>query len=207
MSEPPRSRSARSPLKSKINQWSRRLHRWGSIAAALPLLVVICSGLLLLLKKNIAWIQPPTAPPAASTAPGPPAITFDQILAATSSVPVVEVSGWDDVKRLDMRLKDGVVKVHCDSGWEVQVCAVTGDVLHHAVRRSDLIESIHDGSFFHPVAKLAVFLPSGLTVLGLWVTGMWLWLMPYLRRSRPVPAGQIANPSVVRHPSQPARKL
>lgn len=165
-------------VKSTINKWSRKLHRWGAIATALPLLVVVCSGMLLLLKKEVEWIQPGTADAPA----GSPILSFEQILAAASSVPAGEVAGWGDIARLDMRLRDGVVKVQCESGWEVQVCATTGDVLKHAVRRSDLIESIHDGSFFHPLAKLGVFLPSALVALSLWVTGMWLWVMPYLRR-------------------------
>ncbi len=168
-------------LRKSVNKWSRKLHRWGAIGTALPLLIVLCSGVLLLLKKEVEWIQPSTAAATAGDG-GAPEITFEQILAAVSSVPAVEVAGWGDIARLDMRLDDGVVKVQCGNGWEVQVCATTGQVLKHAVRRSDLIESIHDGSFFHPAAKLGVFLPSALVVLSLWVTGAWLWLMPYLRR-------------------------
>lgn len=167
-------------LKTVINVWSRKLHRWGSIASAIPLFIVLCTGIALLLKKNIAWIQPPTASPAVAVAP--PTISFDQALQAARSVAEAEVSEWSDIQRLDMRVKDGVMKVQAKSGWEVQVCTTTGDVLHHAPRRSDMIEALHDGSFFHPLAKYAVFLPSALIVLSLWLTGMWLWLMPYLRR-------------------------
>lgn len=165
-------------LKRPVNKWSRKFHRWGAIATALPLLIVVLSGLMLILKKNIEWIQPATAPATS----GPPAISFEQLLVAASSIPAAEVSGWEDIARLDMRLRDGVIKVQCDSGWEVQVCATTGRVLKHAVRRSDLIESIHDGSWFHPKVKLGVFLPSALVVAILWLTGGWLWLTPHLRR-------------------------
>lgn len=165
-------------LRTTVNKWSRKLHRWGAIATALPLLVVLCSGVLLLLKKQVEWIQPHTA-----AAPvGPPVVSFEKILAAARSVPGVEVADWGDISRLDLRLREGVVKVQCESGWEVQVCATTGQVLKHAVRRSDLIESIHDGSFFHPAAKLGVFLPNALIGLTLWLTGLWLWLMPHVRR-------------------------
>lgn len=169
-------------LKTTLNVWSRKLHRWGSIATALPFLIVICTGMLLLLKKEIAWIQPPTATPAVE--PAGPAITFEQALNAARGVPEAGVDGWDDVHRLDLRIRDGVLKVQTRSGWEVQVCAATGDVLHHAARRSDLIESIHDGTFFHARAKYLIVLPTAVIVLSLWTTGLWLWLMPYLRRSR-----------------------
>jgi len=49
---------------------------------------------------------------------------------------------------------------------------------------SDLIESIHDGSFFHDSLKLWVFLPSGIILAILWVTGVYLFLLPYLLRHR-----------------------
>jgi hypothetical protein len=51
-----------------------------------------------------------------------------------------------------------------------------------------MIESIHDGSWLHEGIKLWVFLPAGLTLLLLWMTGMYLFVLPYLvkwRRRRP----------------------
>jgi len=36
----------------------RKLHYWGSLVIALPIAVIICTGVLLQLKKDIAWIQP-----------------------------------------------------------------------------------------------------------------------------------------------------
>lgn len=161
-----------------LNVWSRRLHRWASVATAIPLLVVVCTGLLLQLKKEIAWVQPPTL----RGAGGDPSIRFDQVLSAAASVPGVEVDSWQDIGRLDLRIKDGVVKVHAKSGWEIQVCSTTGSVLGYAMRRSDLIEALHDGSWFGSFAKLGIFLPSAVLVLVLWATGIWLWLMPYMAR-------------------------
>jgi len=165
-------------LKTTLNRWSRKLHRWGSIATAAPLAVILCTGVMLQLKKQIGWIQPPTA----EAEPGPLRISVDELVAAVCSVEEVGAAGWGDIERVDFRPRDGVVKVQCEGDWEVQVCASTGTVLRHAVRRSDLIESLHDGSWFHEWAKLLVFLPSGVVLLALWATGMWLWVMPYLRR-------------------------
>jgi uncharacterized iron-regulated membrane protein len=42
-----------------------------------------------------------------------------------------------------------------------------------------LIESIHDGSFFHDRAKLRLFLPAALVLVGLWMTGIYLFFLPY----------------------------
>ncbi|MEM7396798.1 MAG: PepSY domain-containing protein, partial [Verrucomicrobiota bacterium] len=62
--------------------------------------------------------------------------------------------------------------------WEIQVDHQTGEVLGYAYRRSDLIESIHDGSFFHDKVKLGIFLPSAVILLLLWITGIYLFIYP-----------------------------
>lgn len=72
-----------------------------------------------------------------------------------------------------------MAKVQCRNRWEVQVDLKTGDVLNVNYRRSDFIESLHDGSFFSEPAKLWVFLPNGFILLGLWCTGVYLWWLPF----------------------------
>ena len=42
-----------------FNVLNRKVHYWSSAVAAIPLLVIICSGLLLQAKKQSAWVQPP----------------------------------------------------------------------------------------------------------------------------------------------------
>lgn len=153
----------------------RKAHRWGAVIIAVPFLLVIVTGILLQLKKEISWVQPPTMRGQGKS----PAINFDAILAAVKSVPEAEVGGWDDVDRLDVQPKRGLAKVQLKNHWEVQVDLGTGAVLHSAYRRSDLIETLHDGSWFHDAAKLYVFLPAAVIVLGLWFTGMYLFVLPY----------------------------
>ncbi len=159
-------------------KWNRKLHRWGAILIALPLVIVIVTGVMLQLKKNSDWIQPPSQRGSTKE----PTIGFDEILAATRSVPEAEVETWNDIDRLDVRPWKGMVKVRCKSRIEVQVDTNTGEVLQVSVRRSDLIESIHDGSFFHPGAKLWIFLPSALVLTGLWGTGLYLFVRPYIAK-------------------------
>ena len=91
---------------------------------------------------------------------------------------------WDDIDRLDVRPGKGMLKVRCNSGIEVQIDTETGDVLQVARRRSDLIESIHDGSWFHDAAKLWLFLPAAAVLFALWISGVYLWLLPHLVRRR-----------------------
>ncbi len=169
--------------------WNRKLHRWGSIAVALPFIVVICTGLLLQLKKQLAWVQPPEQ----KTTFNVPTVTMEQILASARAVPEAKVTGWGDIDRLDVRPGKGLVKVVTVDHWELQLDLATGALLQSTYRRSDVIESLHDGSWFHDLVKLGVFFPSAVIVLGLWITGMYLFLLPFRarankRRVAPLPA-------------------
>jgi uncharacterized iron-regulated membrane protein len=160
---------------------NRRIHYWGAILCALPVLIVIVSGILLLLKKQSAWIQPPTSQGTA----GAPMVDFGVIYQSVAAVPEANVRSWDDIERLDVRPDKGVIKVVAKNRWEIQVDHRSGAVLQTAYRRSDLIEEIHDGSFFHDNVKLWVFLPSALVLLVLWITGIYLFVKPLLvRRAR-----------------------
>jgi hypothetical protein len=109
------------------------------------------------------------------------------------------VAGWSDVQRLDIRPARGLAKVWTRNGFEVQVDLGTGRVLHSAYRRSDLIESIHDGSLFAgDWTKLGVFLPSGIILLLLWATGIWMFVLPFAKRRQAARAarGRASAPRV-----------
>ncbi len=169
---------SRIPAVARLNKWSRRLHRWGAILGALPIGVILATGLLLQLKKHWGWVQPPTL----RGQGGPPSLGLDRILEIASGVPEAAIASWDDIDRLDVQPGRGIVKVHPRSRVEVQIDTATGRVLQVRRRRSDLIESLHDGSYFR--AKLPVFLPAGIVLLGLWCSGLYLWLLPHWARRR-----------------------
>lgn len=162
---------------AKLN---RVLHRWGSIAVALPVLIVIVTGLILLLKKDVSWIQPPTIRGESKEL----TLGFDRILEISQTVPEAGIKTWNDIDRLDVRPSKGMLKVRARNRWEIQIDAKSGDVLQVAYRRSDLIESLHDGSFFHDKLKLWLFLPSALVLLALWITGIYLFFQPHLLRRK-----------------------
>lgn len=159
---------------------NRRLHRWGAALVALPFLVVVCTGILLQVKKQFVWVQPAEQ----RTPSVVPTIAFQAVLDAAARHPEVGIRSWDDVDRLDVRPGKGILKVISKSRWELQLDLASGNVLQVAYRRSDLIESLHDGSWFHPSVKLWIFLPVGVVVLGLWITGVYLWWLPIGARRR-----------------------
>ncbi len=158
--------------KIKWNKWNRVIHYWGALACALPLIVVIISGILLQLKKESNWIQPSTQRGSGTV----PIVEFAQVLEKVKSVPEADIKSWEDIKLLDVRPSKGVIKVRAKNRWEIQLDATSCEVLQVAFRRSDIIEALHDGSFFHDSVKLAIFLPSAIILLILWVTGMYLFV-------------------------------
>ena len=164
----------------KLSKLNRALHRWGSILALLPMMTIIVSGVILQLKKEVAYIQPPTQAGTGSQL----SIGFDRILEVAKTDRQAEIASWDDIDRLDVRPDEGMVKVRGKNRWEIQIDTQTGEVLQVAVRRSDLIESIHDGSYFHDRFKLWVFLPAGLILAVLVITGFHLFILPHLARRR-----------------------
>lgn len=164
----------------KASQLNRIVHRWGSVLIALPTLCVLLTGVLLQLKKQSSWIQPATKRGTEIA----PMLSFAKILEIGQSVPEAEIESWDDIDRLDVRPGKGIVKIRAKSCWEVQVDTATGEILQVAYRRSDLIESFHDGSFFGDVAKLGVFLPSAVILLALWGTGIYLFFLPLLAKRK-----------------------
>lgn len=164
-----------------FNVFNRKIHYWTSFIVAVPMAVMIGSGLLLQAKKQWTWVQPAEIRGTGTT----PVIGLEAILAATRTVPDMQVQTWDDVSRLDVRVDRGLAKVSLVNGYEVQVDLGTGRVLQTAYRRSDLIESIHDGSYFGgDWTKLGLFLPTGISLALLWIGGLWMWWVPFAAKRR-----------------------
>lgn len=171
-----------------FNILNRKIHYWASAVIAVPALVLIGSGLLLQSKKHWTWVQPAEQRGTGSS----PVIDLEGVLTSLKSVEGMDVRTWADVNRLDVRPSRGVVKAWLQNGFEVQVDLGTGRVLQTEYRRSDLLESIHDGSYFGgDVTKLGVFLPTGLVIFLLWATGLWMWWVPFAARRRARARGSV----------------
>lgn len=164
-----------------IHYANRRLHYWLSAAIALPVLVVLSTGIVLQLKKQVPWVQPREFKGGGKV----PAIGLDAVARAATAVPEGTEIPWKRIDRLDIRPGKGLAKVMLEDKIEVQVDLADGRVLSRAIRRSDWIESLHDGSFFGgDVSKLGVFLPSAIGLLVLWVSGIWMFVLPMVVRRR-----------------------
>ncbi len=158
-------------------------HKWTGIISAVLFIVIACTGFMLLIKKRSDWIQPPTqtGQPGAVTEFIPLAEAIDAALAQKHD----DFKSINDIDRIDVRPDDRVYKVLSGHNYaEIQVCAITGQVLSTAWRPSDLFEDIHDGSFVGEWMHdwIMPLVPPAL--LFLVFSGIWLWIEPIVRRRR-----------------------
>ena len=160
----------------------RQVHYWLSLAVLVPAGIIFLAGTVLMLKKDIDWIQPPTMRGAVEAQI--PAVSYDAMVQAAAAFPQAGIARWSDIDRIDTRVDRGIAKLRGKSGWEVQVDTQTGEVLHVAERRSDWIETIHDGSFFADWVKYYLFLPTGVLLVIMWATGVYLFLLPRLAKRK-----------------------
>ena len=140
---------------------------------------MVSSGIWLQLKKQSNWIQP-NVETVSSSKP----IMLQSYLDAVSTIEEANISSWDDIERIDIRPGKGIAKIKSKNNWEIQIDIETSEVYAVSYRRSDIIESIHDGSFFSEVVKYGWFLPSGILLLMLSLTGIYMFFIPILKRRR-----------------------
>ncbi|WP_298333626.1 PepSY-associated TM helix domain-containing protein [uncultured Erythrobacter sp.] len=173
----------------------RQVHYWLSVAVFIPAAIMFVAGGFLMLKKEIEWIQPGTE---RGVVEGTiPTISYDQMVEAARAHPEAGIEEWTDIDRIDLRVDRGIAKLRANSGWEVQVDTSTAEVLKVAYRRSDTIEAIHDGSWFADWIKLYVFLPVGVILIIMWGTGGYLFVLPYLAKSKKKRAKREASQKTV----------
>jgi len=159
----------------------RTVHKWSGIVLAVIFLNLAVTGFLLLQKKNYDWLQPPTRQGAA----GAPAdlITMPELFAIVLDQQHPAFTEVADIERVDFRPATRVHKVRSRHGHaEIQVDAVTGTVLSVDVRRSDLIEDLHDGSFWGRWLHHWLMPVVPVALLFLTASGLYFWLRPHLRQ-------------------------
>jgi uncharacterized iron-regulated membrane protein len=166
----------------KTSKLLRLIHNWGSIIIAIPVVIMIGAGILLMLKKEFEWIQPSSEKGAEQTAV--PTASIGDMWAAAKAVEKAGFTTWAELKRADLKPDKGILKLVSPTDWEVQVDTTTAKVLNVAERRSDIIEKIHDGSWFAEPLKLWFFLPVGIVLFVLWLTGLYMFFLPYYQKAK-----------------------
>lgn len=162
----------------------RSLHRWIGLANSLFLVLIASTGLLLAMKKRFDWIQPATqkGEAMASVAEVAP---IGQIADAVFELKIPELASHDDFNRFELHVDKNVFKVTSKEGFrEVQVDAKTAKVLSVSVRNDQLLETIHDMSFFSPALHAWLLPVVAVCLFLLGISGAYMFAVPIFRRRK-----------------------
>ena len=161
----------------------RVTHKWFGVIFAAAFLSIAVTGLLLLEKKNFSWIQPETKQGVRGVTDD--FITNQKLFEMVFSQNHEDFQAIEDIDRVDFRPSKRVFKVRSKKNFsEMQVDATTGDILSVAKRRSDLIEALHDGSFFGDFSHNVMMPMVAAVTVYLTLTGLYMWLAPIIKRRK-----------------------
>ncbi|WP_147676553.1 PepSY domain-containing protein [Algibacter pacificus] len=172
---------------AKLIRVFRKIHKTAGAYLFILFFIISISGLLLGWKKNSYSVILPKTKTGVSTnlKDWLPLSTLENIAFITLKNTLNNDSEIY-LKRIDARPEKGVVKFIFDNDYmEIQLDASTGKILSTGIRRSDLLEDIHDGSildnFFQTegeIIKLIYSTTTGGALLIFTITGFWLWYGP-----------------------------
>lgn len=171
----------------------RKLHRNTGILLFAFFFIIGLTGLLLGWKKNSFGLFLPATSTGTSTQLSEWK-SLEELNAIADSTLLAMVGNNISTRldRIDARKDKGIVKfVYIQDYWEVQLDGATGKPMQINQRRSDLIEDLHDGSFFdlhfqtrgEPI-KLIYTLIMSTALIIFTITGFWLWYGPKQIRRR-----------------------
>lgn len=169
----------------------RKIHRATGIALFALFLIVAFSGLLLGWKKNSNGYILPNSQKGVSTelADWMPLDTLKTIALLTLKDSVDQELN-PNLDRIDARPDKGILKFSfTEHYWEIQLDGATGAVLSIALRRSDFLEALHDGSILDRslkldggYIKLIYTSVMAMALITFSLTGFWLWYGPKVMR-------------------------
>ena len=159
-------------------------HLWFGVIFTAALIVISITGILLNHKRGLGLMPDVPHEPSAPFAVSLPLDTLAAIALRAVAKPTENAPTLRDVDRMDVRPRDGFVKVRMrDAGsTEVTVDIATGRVLHIGPRGDVFLEKLHSGEAFGGRGVLLGDAAAVVIVITI-ITGYWLWVTPKRRRS------------------------
>jgi uncharacterized iron-regulated membrane protein len=163
---------------------TRSLHRWIGFLASLFLAVISVTGFFLAMKDRFAFMRPPVQD-AAKLERVEEILPVSQVLSIAFGAGHAELSEVGEVDRVDYRPGDNVFKVVSKDGYrEVQVDGTQGSIVSDAFRNDQMMEDIHDMSFFADLAHGYLLPTVAIGLLLLSLSGIVIFITPIVRRWR-----------------------
>ncbi len=150
----------------------RKSHVWISFFIAIPIVITLATGVLLMQRGNFTFIQPKSVKGSAPYSA--PAVSVEAVLPILQGVPEAEVKDWKDVSKLTFSPSKGMYQARLKNRYQVQIDAQNASVLDVAYRRTGFLIELHQGSYFSKTVMAWVFFPASVGLFLLWLTGMYM---------------------------------
>ena len=150
----------------------RKYHRIVSLIIVLPFALVLITGLLLQLRQQFEGIQPSAVKMEAIK--NTRLLTNEEIIQAS-------LVNEADIDQIIFRPAKFHLALRLKNGHEIQMHPQTGAILKSAPRYTNILIELHQGSFFSQWGQYLIFLPAGLGVLFLTISGLVIYPWRTLR--------------------------
>lgn len=174
--------------KHKLTRGAFYAHLWLGVVFTVMLTAISVTGILLNHKRGLGLMPDVAHAPAA---PFTDALPLSRLAAiALAAVPPGDSLDVGFVDRMDVRPGDGFVKVRLRdaSSTEVTIDVTSGRILHIGPRGDAFLEKLHSGEIFGGRGVLLSD-AGAIALLITLITGVWLWLVPKVRRGASDSAG------------------
>jgi len=164
----------------RVRSW----HKWVGLISAVFLMILAGTGFLLAIKGRVDWIRPATQK--GTKMPSlVGSISLEVAAKSAVSVGIPELASVRDIDRFEYHTDKNIFKILSVKGYhEVQVDGATGKVLSVGKRNDQLIEDIHDFSFFSSFLHQWWLPVVALGLLALACSGLLIYTIPVLRRRK-----------------------
>ena len=144
-------------MKIKLRRW----HGYIGLLAALPLIVMTLTGLMLQLRNQFEWIQPKTEK-----------FLLTDGEALLSMEEVVKKFEGEKVEQVIYRPGKANYSVRLEGGMEVQLHPQTGEIKKSLPRRSGFLIDLHQGSWLGPLGQYLLHFAAGVGLFFLIISGI-----------------------------------
>lgn len=160
----------------------RVLHRICGLIGALFLILISVTGFALALKSIVPAIKAPTQKGAKIDSPRD-LVHPHVVMTSAFGVGLPELAEPKHIDRLELHNSKNIYKVTSKEGYhEVQIDGATGKVLSVSKRNDQLLENIHDLSFFNESFRVYILPIVALMLFILGVSGLVIYFTPIFRR-------------------------
>lgn len=149
-----------------MRNW-RKIHGYVALAITIPLILVTITGVILLLRDRFEYIQP--APVNIRPVSPQYAITFEELN-----------KRFPEADQIIYRPGKGSLVVRYKDGMEHHLHPATGEVLKTAMRRTNLLIELHQGSWMGKFGQHFLHVLVGLAMCFLIVSGLVIY--PFKRK-------------------------